>query len=105
MSIITKEQLKKQKIILVGSIIVYFLLVIIGLFILSHEYFSEASVLERFVSFSLVLLGFWIFGYGIRFIYLSIKAKLFGISFFLIVLSWLLSMAPFYYAVFKKFFS
>lgn len=97
-----QEKLRKiKKILLISIIITIFwdLLSVSITWSISSPY--GTSILIRLVIVVVTILNFWTLGYGLRYIFFVLRYKLFDLSFFLIVIFWLVVMIPIFYGFYE----
>lgn len=103
--IINAEQLKKQRNILLSGILIYFLVGIVAGIMASYPALLGNLILFPSIGAAVILLGIWLLCYGFRHIYLLILFKVFGVSYFVIILFWLLALFLLLNAFLTKFHS
>lgn len=98
------EQIKKQRNNLLIGIIIFFVIAIISAIENSiTAYMTTVDVVGVSIGLIMILVNFWLLCYGIRHIYYLIKLKTFGISYFVILLVWILVLVLIFNAFYIKF--
>jgi len=88
------ERIKKQRVVLLISIVVYLLFLILA------SPFSKPFIrYEPIIETGLFVSAIWVLGYGIKYIYSSMKIKSYSISFFILLFFWLIAVSPVVYAL------
>lgn len=88
----------RQRFILAVSLLAYLVF-----FIFSSPAIAPIFKFNTFTAVALVILSFWLLGYGARYVYLSVRRKAYDVRFFILIFLWVLSMIPFLYALFQIF--
>jgi len=103
--IIDADQLKKQRNVLLSGILIYFLIGIVTGIMASYPALLDNLILFPSIGAAVILLGIWLLCYGFRHIYLLVMFKVFGVSYFVVLLFWLLVLFLLLNAFLTKFHS